>query len=346
MGLKDAQSWQNLIVPGAIPLSWLAYAEEKGLPVNKIVQQANVEVEQASSFSAGISILKFLQLMMAVHRTSGEDAIGFEIGWHMPPTTFGSMGYAVLTSATLRDALEVFQRFWHLIGSGINLDIAFHEDQGICSFFLQYPSEGSLRRINLESIIASVYHGVILLVPDAAVNSEVWFDYPEPDYSAKLREKMPNVRFNMPLVQCRFSLEHLDTPLPMASAAGQLAAIRQCELEERVLNLEEKLTMLVNKEIGFRSGGFPTLEQVAKRLNMTARTLRRKLLEEGTSYTALIDAARLRDAIFLLENQKIDIVQVAEYLGYNDAANFTRAFRKWTGVTPSTYRLKAGKNLS
>ena len=100
--------------------------------------------------------------------------------------------------------------------------------------------------------------------------------------------------------------------------------------------------MRVKKEIGFRAGGFPTLEQVARQLNMTARTL----LEEGTSYSALLDSARLRDAIFLLENQKIGIVQVAEYLGYNDAANFTRAFRKWTGVTPSTYRVKAGKHLS
>ena len=346
MGLKDDESWQHLIVPGAVPMSWLAYAEEKGLPVKKIVQQAEVGVEQAASFSAGISILKFLQLMMAVHRMSGDDAIGFEIGWRMPPTTFGSMGYAVLTSATLRDALEVFQRFWHLIGNGISLDIAFHEGQGVFSFFLQFPSEDPLRRIILESIMASVYHGIILLVPNVAIKSEVWFDYPEPDYSTRLREKMPKVRFDMPLVQGRFSIEHLDTPLPMASAAGQLAAIRQCELEERALNLVEKLTMRVKKEIGFRSGGFPTLEQVARRLNMTARTLRRKLLEEGTSYTALIDSARLRDSIFLLENQKIDITKVAEYLGYNDAANFTRAFRKWTGVTPSTYRLKAGKLLS
>ncbi len=324
-------------------MSWLAYAAEKTLPLTDIVDQADIFLEQQVSFSAGISIVKFLKLMQAIHTYSKDDGVGFEVGWRMPPTTFGSMGYAVLTSATLGDALEVFQRFWHLIGSGINLDIAFHEGQGVFSFFLQYPSDGALRRINLESIIASVYRGVILLVPDIAVKAEVWFDYPEPDYSARLREKMPNVRFNMPLVQCRFSLEHLDTPLPLASAAGHLAAIQQCEMEERVLNLMEKLTMRVNRELGFRAIGYPTLEQVARLLNMTARTLRRKLLEEGTNYSALLDSARLRDAIFLLENNSIDIVQIADYLGYNDAANFTRAFRKWTGVTPSTYRVKAGK---
>ncbi len=351
MALNNAETWQNLIVPGAVPMSWLAYAAEKGLPMNNIVHQADLVVEQAASFSAGISLPKFLQLMILVHRYSGDDAVGFEVGWRMPPTTFGSMGYAVLTSATLRDALEVFHRFWHLTGRGISLDIAFHEGQGVFSFFLQFPTDDPLRRIILESIMASVYRGIILLVPDTAIKSEVWFDYPEPDYSARLREKIPNVRFDMPLVQGRFSIEHLDTPLPMASAAGQLAAIQQCELEERVSNLMEKLTTRVNKELGFRAGGYLTLEQVATRLNMTARTLRRKLLEEGTSYKALIDSARLReidsarlrDAIFLLENQKIDIVKVAEYLEYNDAANFTRAFRKWTGVTPSAYRVKAGK---
>lgn len=341
MSLKGGSRWQDMVVPGAVPMSWLAYAAEKGLPLDQIIHQVGLSAEQAASFSAGVPLIKFQRLMMAVHEHTGDDGIGFEVGWRMPPTTYGSMGYALLTSATLRDALEVCLRFWHLIGRGIGLDVTFHDGQGIFSFFLQFPADGALRRLTFESIMTTVYRSIVLLVPEAAAQAEVWFDYPEPEYGMRLRERIPGVRFDMPLMQGRFPIALLDMPLPMASAAGQQAAIQQCELEERTLNLQGQLTGRVQKELGFRAAGYPMLEQVATLLSMTARTLRRKLQEESTSYSVLLDAARLRDAVLLLENPALDIVQVAEYLGYNDAANFTRAFRKWTGTTPSVYRLQA-----
>jgi AraC-like DNA-binding protein len=76
-------------------------------------------------------------------------------------------------------------------------------------------------------------------------------------------------------------------------------------------------------------------------LGVTARTLRRRLCEEGSRYTALIDAVRLRDAVILLDNPAVEIHQIAEQLAYQDPANFTRAFRKWTGKTPSQYRQRS-----
>jgi AraC-like DNA-binding protein len=71
---------------------------------------------------------------------------------------------------------------------------------------------------------------------------------------------------------------------------------------------------------------------------MSSRTLKRRLLEHGTSFTQLLDQARRRDAVRLLEDPLMDVARVAEALGYRDPPSFTRAFRRWTGDTPTSAR--------
>lgn len=207
--------------------------------------------------------------------------------------------------------------------------------------FWQYPIDPPLRRLVVDSIVTSVYRGIILLIPDAASQIEVWLDYPRPTDAERLYNKMPKVCFDMPLVQYRFPVALLDMPLPMASVSGRLAAIHQCEIEERTGCMQGQWTARVQKELGYAAAGFPTLEQTARRLGVTARTLRRRLCEEGGRYAVLMEAARLRDAVILLDNPAVEIHQIAEQLAYQDPANFTRAFRKWTGKTPSQYRQRS-----
>jgi len=84
--------------------------------------------------------------------------------------------------------------------------------------------------------------------------------------------------------------------------------------------------------------GYADLERVAGSLLMSARTLKRKLQQRGTTFRALLDDARFRQAQRLLENPDLGIHQVAIALGYRDPACFTRAFRRWSGRTPSQLR--------
>ncbi len=84
--------------------------------------------------------------------------------------------------------------------------------------------------------------------------------------------------------------------------------------------------------------GFLDLERVAERLLMSGRTLKRKLQERGTTFRAVLDDARFRRAQHLLADPELHIQQVAVALGYRDPACFTRAFRRWSGRTPSQAR--------
>ena len=79
-------------------------------------------------------------------------------------------------------------------------------------------------------------------------------------------------------------------------------------------------------------------DAAAEIFGMSSRTLQRRLRMEATSYREVVDRTRLRKARMLLEETDIMLLDIALLLGYEEAASFTRAFRRWTGVTPSEYR--------
>jgi AraC-like DNA-binding protein len=85
-------------------------------------------------------------------------------------------------------------------------------------------------------------------------------------------------------------------------------------------------------------GGFHALPRIAKQMHMSVRTLKRKLEADGTSYSELLDEQRRGKAMLLLRRDDLAIEEIADRLGYSDAANFTRAFRRWTGTTPKAFR--------
>lgn len=82
----------------------------------------------------------------------------------------------------------------------------------------------------------------------------------------------------------------------------------------------------------------PTLEQVADAMHLTSRTLIRKLQRENTSYKDVVEGLRRHYAERLLKDASLTVADVAEILGYREAANFTRAFRRWYGAAPAAWR--------
>jgi AraC-like DNA-binding protein len=88
-------------------------------------------------------------------------------------------------------------------------------------------------------------------------------------------------------------------------------------------------------------GRFPGIEELADRLHVTSRTLRRKLQAEGTSYASILASVRKDLAIQHLRTTRMKVDEIAEALGFSDVASFRQAFRKWTGRSPSDYRGRA-----
>jgi AraC-like DNA-binding protein len=85
--------------------------------------------------------------------------------------------------------------------------------------------------------------------------------------------------------------------------------------------------------------GSATQESIARGLNLSARSLQRKLHEEGTTYKQLVDDTRRELAAQYVKQSQLSINEITYMLGFSEPSNFTRAFKRWTGESPSEYRL-------
>lgn len=331
--------WWTLSVPAIFPQTYLRIAEERGASVPMILARAQLPGDYRQ-VPGDLTMAQMERLILTVWEETGDNGLGLDVGWQLPPTAFGNFGYALLCSATMADALELCQRYWHLVAKGTGLSLQPDGDWLAVEVRLPAFLESTFRQLFLEVTFTSLCHGFQLLSGAPIDDLEVWFDFPAPDYQAKVRQRLGEVSYGMTANQVRFPARLLNIQLGMHNPTALDFAIGQCDREIALHDAEtSQLEAVVRDRMVFSVDGYPGLEAISRKLNMTSRTLRRRLEQEGTSFKALLEDAKRRDAVTLLDDHDVAIQKVAEMLGYRDPANFTRAFRQWTGQSPSEYRL-------
>lgn len=99
-----------------------------------------------------------------------------------------------------------------------------------------------------------------------------------------------------------------------------------------------RLADRIRHELSFGPDGYPTLEQLARRINLSPRTIRRRLTMENTSYKNIVSDMRRSQAMHLIRSTQLPMEKIAVKLGNSDLANFYHAFKGWTGGTPASFR--------
>lgn len=198
---------------------------------------------------------------------------------------------------------------------------------------------GDLRQFMIERFCALLMlHAKELLGPDFHAN-RIKFSFPEPSYKDLFTSLFQcPIEFNQPKTEIYTDIEHLDQPLENQDSMVEDALNELClSLQQKLLSDSDISTkvMLILKE---KAGYYPSLEQIAEDLKMSSRTLRRHLTEQNTTYQRLLNQARLEVAEEQLKHSGQTVQQVAELCGFSDAQNFSQAFKRWTGKTPSEFR--------
>ena len=139
-----------------------------------------------------------------------------------------------------------------------------------------------------------------------------------------------------------FVLSAKDADRPLPSANRQLAATFDKMLAEELARLDKSdvVSRCRAAVLGHLSSGEGTAEDTAKQLHMSPRTLQRKLAEANTTYLQLLDDARKDLALRYIEDPRRSVTDITFSLGFSQPSAFTRAFKRWTGVSPSDHRTK------
>jgi AraC-like DNA-binding protein len=252
-------------------------------------------------------------------------------------TTFHALGFAVFASSTLRDAFERFVRYGDLVSEAAKIELL---DAGEVVRFRLVVPEGLGRPANeaIDAILSLVARTARALSESTVTPIAVQLERPEPVPSEPFAKvfRAP-VEFEARENVLEFAARGLDQRLPAGNAelarsndevvARYLARIQRTRVSNR----------LRSWFIDQLPAGEPTEKAAARSLGMSLRNLQRRLEDEGTTYREALNETRRKIARAYLDEGQSSVTEIAFLLGFTDTNSLSRAFRRWTGLSPRAY---------
>ena len=318
-------------------LPFLPFLKDIGSPMEKWLNKARIPCRALEDPDALISLHSATVFLDQAARSEGLATLGLLVGQRTAIDQLGTFGMLVRRSPTLFEGINTAQRLSVAMNSGIRIWIERDENQ--VWIFHRNLSPLSLGRqqvdlyglaliLNLIRLAAGPFWKpaeIRLQMPrsSALTDSETFFGvrilFDEPASAVALPTELlsrPLIAVESPLVATCAGAEWLRRSAPALDFAGSLEQLLRSQLRE----------------------GSPGIHRVAEMSGMSARSLQRRLLDEGTEYGRLVQRVRFNLAMSLLNDPSIKLKNIACELGYHDPANFTRAFRRWTGTCPQEVR--------
>ena len=312
-----------------------------GYPGDKLLCAAGVDLSSRNDTDIRFSSDHTRSLWALALRETGQEDIGLQVARYVCPTTFHALGFSLWASCSLKEALERMVRFDTLLNDGCSLSLDSTGDDSF-TFTMVVKQTDSAPLVASEGV--DYFLGaVVKMFRDMAGNSfnpaGVSLTRPEPA-NPKLWQSFFNcpVQFNQPQNSLNLPSDQLNRTLP---TGNQMLAEQNDKLVEDYLQ-RFQIADLTNRVrsalIHLMPLGLTTLEDVATELSMPPRTLQYKLTQTGTTIQKLRDQIREELARKYLQHSRQNITQIAYSLGFSDPAHLNRAFKRWTGETPTAYR--------
>ena len=283
-----------------------------------------------------------------IHQLSNMlDLLGMNGAWLESPravsiSDYGLLGYAMMSSATLEQAVQIAVKYHKLAGAMFELAFDVDGDEAVLRIDHLLPG-GRVGQYTVEELFAGISRLIGLLLGRDHKPSRILLNYEAPDYAEKHLQcfRCP-VIFDQPSCQYRFSREELAEPLAEADANTARICEESCRKLLNQMEIEDDIISRICHLLLSTPGEFPKLDAVANKLSLGARTLRRRLNDLGTSYQRILDDVRRELAIEYLRTTNLTVQEIAELLGYSEVTNFRRAFMRWVELSPYQYRKQIG----
>ncbi|MGH8160249.1 MAG: AraC family transcriptional regulator ligand-binding domain-containing protein [Rhodanobacter sp.] len=273
-------------------------------------------------------------------RLTGRADLGIELGCRQDMRHFGLPGVAMTVQGTFEEAAALAMRYQKQNGSLVEQTLSFNPADE-CAVLVARPriNDPAIRPFLLEEFLVSALFLVRTMLGREFTANSMEFAYRAPSYVERYRELFGcKLTFDCPQNRVFIGRHWLETRLPGRSPvmAAELEAI--FEIRANAANSPSDIVTTVESLL-MREGNIAlSFEQTAKVLDVSIRTLRRRLDETGTTFRQLSDRARARVAMDLLCRQGMTVASVAERLGFSDPRAFRRAFKRWEGQLPGPLR--------
>lgn len=335
---------------------------QRGIDTRRLLSDAKLSPALLAREHGELYAAEYAALVRSALRLTNDPCLGFELGMNMTPTMHGPLGYALISARSLSDALDLGVTYWRLTGRFIRVSLHKFDDDVRLRVNERMPL-GSLQRFAVESTIAGWMPAFRHMLGETDVRMDVTLRFMAPYHPAfeRYADRLPMAQFGCDANEIVIPAHYLDMTLPLghpdaarqAKASCDVALARLTEQSSVVHQVAEALALTaegyptmakVAEALTVTAEGYPTMAKVAQRMGVTSRTLARHLDRHGLTFRQVLDECRHQEARTLLADGAQAVEDIAARLGYNDPANFSRAFRRWSGCTPTQYRQKRRSN--
>ncbi|MET0343241.1 MAG: AraC family transcriptional regulator [Polyangiales bacterium] len=310
--------------------------EARGIDPVPVLRDAGFARDAFRDPNARLAAIDTARLWRRAAVCANDPAFGLFASSLVRPTTFHALGYAVFASATLRDALQRLLRYGHLVSDAAELDLETTRKSARLRFLIrsgEVPSDPAL-----DAVISLIVRTCRTLTERSFCLERLALRRPRPlDLEPYERFYRCPIEFDAPFDALTLDAALLDRPL--LSANPELARHNDDLVRRYLAGMREGTVVdRVREALATHLPRDASPEKVATLLGMSARSLQRRLKEQGTSYVQVLRDTRRELAIGHLREAHCSVTEIAFLLGFEDASAFARAFRTWTGVTPSSFR--------
>ena len=323
----------------AMDLTWKVI-ESYGCDPAPLFESQHIDLRKISDPNARTSKSALNAVWAEAAKLIDDPSFGLRTAEFLHPSHMGALGYAWLASTSLRTALKRLSRYVHFIADNIEIDLeesngnfGISVKEGDISHRMSWASDSSLAilitlcRTNYGSSLNPVVVDIQHAEPRNSGNYFALFKCP--------------VRFGKEVDRLTLKTNEVNKKLP--SANPQLAQLSDQVMIQTLarLNKERIVPRVKSTIIDLLPSGNVNDEMVAEALNMSTRALQRKLQKKETTFKQLLTETRQELADKYIRNNQLSLTEISFMLGFSEVSSFSRAFKRWTGESPSEYRHSA-----
>ena len=326
----------------------IASLRREGIPLSRALSGVHLAERDLHAPATRVSINEIIRICRNALALSRDPHFPFHAGMRVHLSAYGMYGFAILSSTSIREAIEFALRY-HLLAVPL-VDVSVREERGQVIWSLHpidaISIDGTLKRFVLEfeqAILLSLHRDCI---GGSLTPLRVSLPFSAPG-DARICARMFGcpVLFDQDDASLIFDARSLDGELKFGNETAHAEMVKLCDglMEEFRLRSgiagQVRETLLVNRMATMSIG------EVANRLHMTERTLRRRLEDENTSFRQIVADIRMRVAMKYLRDTDLSIAEIAQSVGFSEDGSFRHAFQRSSRVSPRQFRKQSRRRM-
>ena len=320
------------------------YMRDKAMvDTDSFLQQLQIDKNTLLDDEGLMPMSQFVMILEEAAKYIGDENLGLHYYQNIDFRRLGIFGYVLLNSTTIGEALYFSSRYYCLFQQGMEHKLVEERDTAILTYNIitkNFPKS----RQDAEMTLMGAVTLIRILYGDEWQHTAVHFSHQAPDdISEHIKLLGSNIHFNKPDNSLFFDKQLLNTPVhnidiqlkkSLSFTMEHLLSINQEQLAQDWLHAfqEQIINSLEN--------GVPKIDEIADKMFISKRTLQRRLSNDGLSFLSVIESIRYKLSSNYLSASEVILQDIAITLGYSDVSSFSRAFKRWTDMTPLEFRRK------